>query len=92
MLESAIVSRIVKALKERGCFVVKLHGGGMQRAGLPDLMIVYQGRAIFLEVKQPGEQATKLQEHTLDQIRQAGGIAAVVSSVDEALRLIHFQK
>lgn len=48
MKESALVAKIVKALKARGLFVAKLHGP-MQRAGLPDLLVVVEGRAVFLE-------------------------------------------
>lgn len=86
--ESAIVVRIVAALKKRGCFVIKLHGGPMQRSGLPDLLVLLDGRAVFLEVKRPGEQATPLQVHTLRLLRVVGAVAEVVTSVEEACRVV----
>lgn len=88
MNEKAIVEKIVKALRAKGCWVTKLHGGPMQQAGLPDLLVVWQGRAIFLEVKKPGGEATKLQLHTIEKLREVGAVAAVVFSVDEAMKVL----
>lgn len=60
----------------------------MQRAGLPDLLCIVLGRAVFLEVKLPGGQLTKLQKHTIDELRKHGAISGVVRSVDEALMMV----
>lgn len=86
--ESAIVAQIVKRLRARGDYVVKLHGGPMQRSGLPDLLVIHQGHVVFLEVKRPGEQVTAIQEHTLGELRRHGATVAVVRSADEAERVI----
>lgn len=86
--EANTVAAIRRALLDRGAFVVKLHGGAMQRAGLPDLLVVYAGRTLWLEVKQPGGRPTPLQAATIDAIRAAGGAAYVVTSVAEALRIV----
>lgn len=88
MKESGIKNKIIARLKDRGYFVVKLHGGPTQQAGLPDILCVRQGLAYFLEVKQPGEKPTKLQEHTMAKIQAAGGRAKVVTSVDEAAAFV----
>ncbi len=67
---------------------VKLHGGPMQKKGLPDLLVVYQGRAVFMEVKAPGGEATKLQAHIIKQLQAAGAKAEVVTSVHAARQLL----
>jgi hypothetical protein len=60
--------------------------------GSPDLVgwAIIDDRAIFvgLEVKLPGEKPRPDQRHFLETIRSAGGIAGVVTSVDEALTLL----
>lgn len=86
--EANTVAAIRRALLDRGAFVVKLHGGAMQRAGLPDLVVIYRGRTYWFEVKQPGGRPTPLQAATIDAIRAAGGAAYVVTSVAEALRIV----
>lgn len=83
--ESSIVARIMSALRKRGAYVVKLHGGPTQQAGLPDLLVVHEGRVAFLEVKRPGGKPTPLQEHTMTQLRNHGATACVVWSVEDAL-------
>jgi len=77
-------------LKEahRPIWWVKLHGHAMQQRGLPDLMVVLNGQAIFMELKKPGGKATPLQTHTFNKLRLAGARAGVVTSVDDARRLV----
>lgn len=50
------------------------------RAGLPDLAVVFRGHFCGIELKSPGRKASKLQELTLKEIRDAGGVSAVVDS------------
>ncbi len=90
MTEAKIVSAIKKALVERGAWVVKTHGSP-HLAGLPDILVCYQGRFIALEVKRPETRntVTPRQQHFLDAIAAAGGTTAVVTSVDEALIYLH---
>lgn len=88
MKESGIKQKIIDALKKRGCFVTKLHGGPTQRAGLPDILCVFRGLAFFFEVKQPGEEETALQAYTMKKIREAGGRTKVVTSLTEALSFL----
>lgn len=97
--ETGLVNAIVRAVKRQhpASFVFKVHGGPMQRAGVADLLLCVEGRFIALEVKhqKPGEseahargRATPLQLAEIDKVVAAGGHAAVVLSVDEALREI----
>jgi hypothetical protein len=89
--ESDLQKKIVKALNEiPHTFAVKIHGGPYQVMGLPDIIGCYWGEFFGLEVKLPGKERTitKIQERKLKQIIEADGIAGVVTSVDQALRLI----
>ncbi len=79
-------------LKREGALIwwTKLHGGPMQRRGLPDLLVVYEGEAVFMEIKKPGGKATKLQAYIIAQVQAAGGRGGVVTSVQEACELLSF--
>lgn len=94
MTEPRLVLKIKKALQKEGHYVAKIHGGRYS-AGVPDLLIGASngegGYAILvaLEVKLPGKEknVTALQETQLRSIREAGGIAWVITSVEDALEV-----
>ena len=65
------------------CFFWKEHGGQYGTAGIPDIIVCFKGRFVGLEAKVGKNQPTKLQAATIDKIRQAGGVAAVVYSVED---------
>lgn len=92
MRERDLVNKILARLRadHPDGLWVKLHGGPMQRAGLPDILGVVSGHAIALEVKLPGRphEVTDLQQYTLDKLAKAGAIAAVVDDVDDARVLV----
>jgi Holliday junction resolvase len=90
MKEKQVVNKIIDALRRRGVYVVKIHGGPYQQMGLPDLWCVWQGRLVCLEVKLPGEQPTPRQEHEIGRLRAAGATVAVVTSVDESIEQFSF--
>ena len=46
-------------------------------------------RFVAIEVKVPGQKPRKDQTHFLQAVQAAGGIAACVTSVDEALAILH---
>lgn len=85
--EAAITEAIIRWLRARGAHVIKTYGGPYRR-GLPDLIGVYRGRALALEVKRPGGKPTPLQEHELGRWAAAGALVAVVTSVEDVKRLI----
>lgn len=88
-LESAITKSIVTLAKSRGWWTFKIAGGPMQMAGVPDLLCVRHGLAVFLEVKRPGQKPRPLQVQRIKEIREIGGaVAEVVTSRDEALAIL----
>lgn len=88
MLERDLTTKIMKALRARGAYVVKIWGGGMQTAGIPDLLVCYGGRFVALEVKVGKNATSRLQELELKKIHNAGGVARVIRSVGEAIDAI----
>jgi len=87
--ERAIVKAILAYLNgQPGCLARKRWGGGMGVAGDPDIDACIRGRSVQLEVKRAGEKPTPLQLKRLDEWRQAGAIAAVVTSVEDVKSLL----
>lgn len=90
MTEAQLTLKIRKALeKEPGVYVRKIHGGRYS-AGIPDIVGCKYGFFFALEVKLPGKErtVTKLQRSNLDAIEEADGVAAVVTTVKEALEAV----
>lgn len=84
MKESAIQSKIMKWLNAQPeTKAIKLHIGQYMPSGTPDILCVHQGKALFFEVKQPGESATKIQQLTHNEWRTAGSLVFVVTSLAE---------
>jgi hypothetical protein len=89
--EGAIVDAIRRYLRSVGAYVEKNHGSALNR-GRPDLTGCWPdnynqpekiGRFFAFEVKVPGQKPTAIQQHVLNEVSNAGGIAACVHSVDE---------
>ena len=84
MSEKDTTNKILKYLKSvPRCFAWKEHGSIYGTAGIPDIIACVNGRFVAFEVKTQTGKATKLQEATIKKILSAGGVAAVVRSVDE---------
>jgi len=92
--ETLLVNKIIKALKERGGYWLKVHGSPFQKRGVPDIVGCYEGYFIAFEVKLPGGSydATELQLKNIRDILNANGMATVVRSVEEALKIINFKE
>jgi hypothetical protein len=88
--ESRLSRKIQTELRARGWFCNKNHGSEFTMAGLPDITVCAQGLYIGLETKMPGEEnnTSPRQKYVHGKIRDAGGAAFVVSSVDEAVRVV----
>jgi hypothetical protein len=88
-LETSITKSIVRYAESRGWWTFKIAGGAFQKAGVPDLLCVRHGLAVFLEVKQPRGRPTPLQLHRIAEIKETGGaVAEVVRSLAEAAEIL----
>lgn len=91
MAESANQTAILRVLKRRGAWVVKIHQTGRGTRGTPDILCCYRGRFIALEVKSDRGKATDNQLVQLRAIQAAGGHALIVTGphkVDQLLDAI----
>ena len=87
--ESDIVAAILRYLRTvPGCFAWKTHGGRYGTAGIPDIIACVEGRFFAFEVKTESGKVTPLQAATIQKILVAGGMAAVVRSVDEVRAIL----
>lgn len=68
--ETAIVNATVKAIKvyHKDAVVVKIHGGGYQKAGIPDLYIAVDGISLWVEMKRNGSDTTATQKRFLEKL------------------------
>lgn len=87
--ESRLQTKIQKALQKEfpRSFFFKTHGGPYQRAGIPDIIGSVEGSFIGIEVKVPGREntLTDLQQHTIDQINESGGLAFMTTNPEDAI-------
>ena len=87
--EAELITAIKKYLASvPDTFAWKEHGGQYGTAGIPDIIVCHRGHFIALEAKVGKNQPTKLQAVTIEQIRKAGGTAAVVRSVADVKTII----
>jgi hypothetical protein len=89
-------------IKAGGGYCVKFHGGPMTEAGTPDILacipviiseeheIHRTGLFVGIETKMPDKRANVsiIQQHRHDQIRKAGGVVLVATSVQEAVEAL----
>lgn len=85
MLEQQIQKKILDYLKHEGWFFKAIT---CNKNGVPDIIGVIEGRLIALEVKRLGNKPTKIQQYQIEQIQKAGGLAAVVTSVEDVKKVI----
>ena len=80
MTEQQIQTKIKKKLQERGWFVTKLIKTSTN--GIPDLLAIKNGNAMFIEVKRENGKLAPLQQMRLDELIQAGAIVKVWSDYE----------
>lgn len=96
--ERALQSAICAALKlmlppDARCFAIP--GGDRQVTltpgyvpGTPDLIVIWRGRAIWMEVKREGEYLRPEQREIHAEIKECGCSVIVVRSLDDALAVL----
>lgn len=80
--EKAFENKVKKWLKEHGAWYVKTWSNGIQRSGIPDLIVCWKGRFIGIELKAENGRASELQKHEIECIRKAGGVGMIVRPSD----------
>jgi Holliday junction resolvase len=83
-LERTIVAKVLDEARRLGWWTMKNHGNAFSVKGLPDVLVIKDGRAAWMEVKRPGEDPTRVQEHRMRELSKAGCPVTVVRSVGDA--------
>lgn len=80
--EKKFEEKVKKWLKEHGAWYVKTWSNGVQRSGIPDLIVCWKGHFIGLELKAENGRPSALQMHEVEQIWKAGGKAFITRPSD----------
>lgn len=90
--EAKITKKIRERLEKKGARVFKIQASedSHQEAGIPDLLVCLKGQFIGIETKQPRGKLRPLQKVVLREIFDAGGVAAVVETVEQAEMLLWY--
>ena len=85
MLESEIQRKTIKHLEDDGWYVIKIIQ--CNKNGFTDLIALKKGRAVFIEVKQPGKNPSPLQAYRHQELRQKGFVVLIVSCINDLAAL-----
>ena len=86
-LEGKIQKGIIDKLESKGYFVINLIKTNQN--GIPDLLALKDGeKPLFIEVKQPGKEASILQKWRIGYLQKLGFTAFVADSLDQVLTRI----
>lgn len=83
--EKAVTASIRQLLKTFGIFHWKVAQGLGCVPGVPDIIGVYKGRFLGIEVKAAGGVLSDHQKNFIDRINAEGGIAFVAKSLDDVI-------
>jgi hypothetical protein len=88
--EAKLTKKIRAVFEREGARVFKIQASeeSHQEVGIPDTLICLWGQFVGMEVKQPGGKLRPLQRVVLHEIFKAGGVAAVVETVEQAESLL----
>lgn len=87
MKEADITKQIRDLLKWHHIFHWKQWQGPMsQPKGVSDILGIYQGKMLAIEVKRPGYHCTPDQKRFLSRVEEQGGIAFVARSAEDVIK------
>jgi len=70
MNHSQFGQKIVKILKDKGCFTLNIHGERFQKRGVPDLLVIGLAWKGFLEFKIGDDKCKDIQKVQLERIQK----------------------
>ena len=89
--EKSLTLSIRQLLKMFGIFHWKVHQGFGSTPGVSDILGVWKGRMLAIEVKAPRGKPTPVQTTFLKRIENEGGIAILAYSVDDVIRGLNLE-
>lgn len=78
MLEKNFENKVKKYLDQEGCWFLKTWSNGIQRKGIPDLLVCCNGYFVAVELKNETGRASPLQIYEINEINRSGGHALVL--------------
>lgn len=78
MKEKAFERKVREYLQSRGCWVLKTWSNGVQRKGIPDLIVCCNGYFMGVELKAESGKPSELQIWNIEQIRKSNGVAIIL--------------
>jgi len=82
--EAGLVKQIMGWLKKEKIFHFKVHGSQYQKVGLPDIAMVRNGRAAYIEVKNKKGVVSKIQTRVMGELKDAGAVVGVARNLFQA--------
>lgn len=76
--EKNFEKRVKEFLKQQNCWVLKTWSNGVQRSGVPDLLVCCNGVFLGIELKAQNGKPSELQLWNVKKIRESGGVAIVL--------------
>jgi len=76
MIESTLEAYLIKKCKDNNIFICK--NTGMN--GMPDRLILKNGKHFFIELKKPGDKPRELQTEIIKRMENKGAIVHVIDS------------
>lgn len=76
--EKAFETKVKEYLHSQDCWVLKTWGGGMQRSGIPDLLVCCNGYFLGIELKAEKGKPSELQKWNIDKIHEADGYGIIL--------------
>ena len=83
--ESEIKREIRHYLKLKGIWHYNSWQGQFSEPGIADLIGIYKGRYLAIEVKVPGRKPSDRQQAFLDRVNHEGGLAFVATGVEDVM-------
>jgi Holliday junction resolvase len=80
--EAKVKKQIRKILDTTRVYYAMPIGTGYGASGVPDFLAFCEGKFIGIEAKAGKGKTTALQEHTLQRIRESGGLTIVVNELN----------
>ena len=84
--ERDITAGIRHLLKTLGVFHWKQHQGLGSTPGVPDVIGIWQGRMLGIEIKTAVGRVSPAQQAFIDRINREGGVAFVARGVEDVVR------
>ena len=85
-LEKELESYFTWKARASGMMAIKFTSPGL--AGVPDRILITEGRVLFVELKAPGQKPRKLQNAVVSKMRAHGAKCYCISTVKQADQII----